>query len=183
MLKAEVVKQKPQHRESTGEDIYPVLKPIHLPDGAEYQYGVWFVLSDITGSDSDSDLKNGPAPEIKKDSKSSKFKSWLKGNIPRAGTGSHGDLDVVPIKMTTSEFESHFKTDYKSGDYAAGDYTGDVTEPKGGRLNWVRQRYEEQQPKSRKIREVSGYAVKANAAGDPAGGLVGPFPLPGGGGV
>lgn len=180
MLKAEIVKEKPQHRVSTQEDdIYPVLKPIHLPDGAEYQYGVWFVLSDITGSDSEPGSTNDPSPEIKKDSKSSKFKSWLKNSVPNAGAGSRGDLDIVPIKMTTSEFDSHFKTDYKSGDYAAGDYAENVTEPKGGRLNWVRQRYEEQQPKSKKIREVSGYAVKVNAAGDPAGGLVGPMPLGG----
>ncbi len=142
------------------EDIQPILSPIELPKTAEHDYALWFILSDIT--DSEGNRSN----DGEKTSKSSKFKSWVTSNTPNATYGDSGDLVVVPISMSNDELKNHFATDEKSGGYLS-----TVKAPSGGRQAWLKQRYDEQQPKARKIREVSGYATKAG--GVTAGGMAG----------
>lgn len=140
------------------DNVWPVLKAVDLPEGAKYNYGLWFIESDIIGS-------TDPAQDQDKVSKSSKIKSWLKQSIPNATYGSSGELLVVPISMSGDDYESYFATDEESGEYLP-----TVKEPPGGRVSWLKQRYDEQQPKARRIREVSGMATKASAV-SAAGGL------------
>jgi hypothetical protein len=133
------------------DDVWPVLEPVKLPESAKYDYGVWFALSDITGS-------TDPTHNNDEISTASKMKSWLKKNIPNATYGSSGDLLIVPICMSKDEYESHFATDEETGEYLTS-----VTEPCGGRLVWLKHQYDDQQPKARKIREVSGQGFAAGA--------------------
>jgi len=134
------------------DDIRPVLKPVSLSQDSAADVGVWFIESDITNASDES-----IAPE-KKSSSMSKFKSWVKEGLPNAGFGESGDVLVVPIRMTKDEYEQHFDIDEMTGEYLP-----NVSEPPGGRLEWVKQRFEDQKPKSRRIREVSGLANTTGA--------------------
>jgi hypothetical protein len=75
------------------DDVWSVLEPIKLPETAKYDYSVWFILSDITGS-------TNPKRNSDEISTTSKMKSWLKKSIPNATYGSSGDLLIIPISMS-----------------------------------------------------------------------------------
>lgn len=137
---------------TTEEEIRPILQPTKLPEGenTEPQVAVWFVLKDLTES-SDASVKDET-----KESTGSKIKSFLKDNIPNASYGSGGDLLIVPIRMSEYDYSRYFEIDEETGKYQP-----DVKEPPEGRLAWLQKRLAEQDPKSRKVREVSGLAAKA----------------------
>jgi hypothetical protein len=159
--------------ESENNDLWPVLKPMPLPKTADYEYALWFVVSDITCTTEGTETSN-------EETTKSKVKSWVKNNIPNATFGSSGDLLVVPILMNQDDLGKHFATSEETGDYLP-----NVREPPGGRESWLRERYDEQQPKSRKIREVSGFASKVPGSyATPGGvGIIGAVPSTGGGGL
>ena len=133
------------------DNVWPVLKPMKLPDTAKYDYGIRVILSDITGS-------SDPTRHNDEISTASKMKSWLKKSIPNATYGSSEDLLIVPISMSKDEYESHFATNEETGEYLSS-----VTELRGGRLAWLKNHYDDQQPKARMIREVSGMGTTAGA--------------------
>src|ERR1700761_5322711 len=122
-------------------DIHPVLTPVRLGGDASSEFGVWFILKDILGEPRDHEESKG------KESTFSRFKTKFKDSLPNYGYGSHGDLEVVPITMHESEYHDHFGFDPHTGQWS-----DRVTPPKGGRLAFVKERYEKQQPKARKIR-------------------------------
>ena len=134
---------------SEGNNLWPVLKPAPLPKTAKYEYAMWFALSNIIGTTEEMD--NGNTKETTR----SKVKSWFRDNTPNVPLGSSGDLLVVPILMNQHDLDKHFAADKETGEYLS-----DVQEPSGGREAWLKERYDEQQHKPRKIREVSGYATK-----------------------
>ena len=90
-----------------------------------------------------------------KETTRSKVKSWFRDNTPNVPSGNSGDLLVVPILMNQHDLDKHFAADEETEEYLS-----DVQEPSDGREAWLKERYDEQQHKPRKTREVSGYATK-----------------------
>ena len=78
-----------------------------LLETAKYDYGVWFILSDITGS-------ADPVANTDEVSTGSKLKSWFEESIPNAIYGSSGGLLIVPISMSKDDYDSHSATDEES---------------------------------------------------------------------
>lgn len=153
---------------NSSNEIRPVLKPMKLPPEAEGDYALWFVESDITNTTDEAAIGDDKATTR------SKLKSWFKDNLPNAGFGNSGDLKVVPIMMGQDDLDKHFATDDETLEYLH-----NVQEPSGGRLAWLKERYREQEPKARKIREVTGMATKAHHAYNPAGSVMGSLAMTG----
>ena len=146
------------------------MKLVLIPTEGESQYGVWFALKDVTG-----EIK--ATTDQKKKSSASKFKSWIKDSMSSDPFGSDGNALLVSIKMRESDYHQYFATNEETGDYLE-----NVKEPPGGRLAWVRQRFEEQDPMPEKVKDIGRYAMKINTLGS-SGGMVPSYATSGGHGA
>ena len=127
--------------------IHPILKPIPISGQTNPEYGLWFVLSDIIGSE------NAGAETEK--SSMSKFKEKVKDSVGNLNYGKDGEAPVVPIRMSEDEYKKYFVLDQPEG----------VPEPPGGMQAWLKQHLDEQKPKERKRRAIGGTDIIYGAAG------------------